>query len=336
MINKIIYAGIGVILAGATLVTGTYGLSERNKVLYETALGLEDQMMDSSFEGFRLSDYNIAFYDGNNDYVVTGNQNQYEITKRQPVLSTFVGTAWQVEDHYEVLVPTVEKMSQLFGMLNSAEQLSMMSASGELNFTQEEYGDEEHIATMWHEGFHAYQFTYYWDHIVEVLQGHTFSETDLNQGLVVAGVDQQPEVVALYEEGMQLLYQAVMSKDETEMKVYLESYLEVEALKAEVLSEELKILEAYYERVEGSAQYIEAMAYSKLYSVEAMADKYIENIPNFTGGSSKYYTIGLAKCLILDQLDANWKVGYDFSKDFNTLIMEQLGFFEWKEHTIVE
>lgn len=164
--KKIMYLAVGVVLCIATIVTGSYGLSERNIEIYIRALEMVEEMEESTFPGYQLSQFPVAFYDGDHDYVVTGSGEGYQIEKRKPVLDAFVGTAFWVDDHYEVLMPTVEKFNKMFDLLNTAQSASG-EVMGENSFDEVNYGDEEHIATMYHEGFHAYQMTNYEEAIVE-------------------------------------------------------------------------------------------------------------------------------------------------------------------------
>lgn len=141
-------AGIlGFGLLTAWLATGENGLSEENRQIYEQAIAMQEQIDTLGFRDFRLADYPVAMYDGKKDYVF----NQGKIRERAPVMETFVGTAYPVEDHFEVLIPTIEQFDKLLSLAGGVE--GMVTGSG--------YGPEEQEATIWHEAFHAYQLTYY-------------------------------------------------------------------------------------------------------------------------------------------------------------------------------
>lgn len=84
-------------------------------------------------------------YDGKAEYVFENG----EMKKRAPVLETFAGTVYPVENHFEVIVPTVEQFEQLMSLTGGAE--GMVAGSG--------YGPQEQKATIWHEAFHGYQLT---------------------------------------------------------------------------------------------------------------------------------------------------------------------------------
>lgn len=315
--NKIIYIVIGILLLAATILTGTYGLSSENIEIYLDALALQKEMDEMGFPGFQLSDYPVAFFDGNYDYVLTASGDSYEIQRRQPVLSTFVGTAYPVDDHYEVLMPTVERFHDMIDLFSSAEQLEQMSSGEILAMEEWEYGRKEQIAAIWHEAFHAYQSTYYMEQIDNLLEGHDFSEGDFGDGeaIIVEKVDENPQVVELYKKELEVLKEAVFGEDIDTIKELILEYKSMEEERQALLDEDILILERYYKQLEGTARYVEAYAYRNLYSEEAFQSRYLEPMVEYTNGSGKYYDIGMAERLILDKLDPNWQSKYDCSLD---------------------
>ena len=148
--QKAVYLCIGIILAVAVLLTGTYGLSVRNLSIYEEAVLLQEKMDELGFQDFRILDYPIAFFDGNKDYVVTGEGKEYKVETRKPVFSTYVGTAYEVEDHYEIILPTMESFEKIFSMLGMAENLQEFQKGNAASFEESEYEDKEQAATIWH------------------------------------------------------------------------------------------------------------------------------------------------------------------------------------------
>ena len=144
---RIAAALLGAGLLAMWLLTGESGLSEEDIEIYEQTAAMQDQVDGLGFLDFRLEDYPVAMYDGKWDYVIY----QGEIKKRAPVLETFAGTAYPVEDHFEVVVPTVGQLDQLLSLAGVVE--GMVSGNG--------YGAEEQTAAIWHEAFHAYQLTNY-------------------------------------------------------------------------------------------------------------------------------------------------------------------------------
>ena len=59
--GKIVYTGVGVLLAGAVLLTGQRGLNKRDYEAYSTGLQLQTCVDDLGFENFNLEDYPVAF-----------------------------------------------------------------------------------------------------------------------------------------------------------------------------------------------------------------------------------------------------------------------------------
>lgn len=318
--KRIGYIAIGVFLVAAVIFTGSYGLSERNQLIYKNVMGLENQIGSAGFEGFRLSDYPVSFYDGNYDYVLTMKNNVPEIKKRKPVLSTYVGTAYPVADHYEILMPTVEKFSEMFAALGTMENLSTVNTESNLNFEETEYGDKEQEATVWHEGFHAYQMTHFKKSIDRILGNHSFGEGGFDSALIVSEVDENDEVVNLYKQELSILKEALQSEDIDEIHALIVDYKELEDERKALLTEPVLTLEEYYERVEGTARYIEGIAYQELYSQKKFRARYIDHLDTYSAGADKYYAIGMAKCMVLDKLDGGWKTGYNFSVSLSELL----------------
>ena len=320
-----LYALLGVVLLVGVLFTGTSGLSRENLDVYQTAMELQEEMEAVSFSGFRVAEYPVSFYDGKKDYVVTVKDNEYTVSTRKPVLPTFVGTAYPVEDKYQIFLPTVEKFSELFGMINTAGNLSDAMNEGSLNFTEDEYGSLEHVATIWHEGTHAFQMTYYKDAISSILPEEFDFAGNSGESLILTEVDSNPKVVELYSKEMELLKQAVLTSDIDKVKSLVIQYKEMDEKRRSLLSEETLLLEEYYERVEGTANYIESQAYGLLYSETAATERYLKTLDSYEVANSKYYIMGMAKCRILDTLCPEWKETYDFSQSLTGLIYQYAG-----------
>lgn len=330
---RMLCLGIGAVLLAGTVLTGQYGLPKEDKEIYEMACAQQEYVDELGFRDFRLTDYPLAYYDGNYDYVLTGEGESLQIVRRRPVLNTFVGTAYPVEDHYEIIVPTLEKFQSLFETLNTAGQLGGLSGGDSISFEESAYGEKEQVATIWHEAFHAWQSTFAEAEIAALLDGHNFEEEGFGEKLIVQEVDSRPEIKAIYEQELALLKQAAQlaaaESKNTEAEVdtlrnIILQYRQLEEKRMGMLPEEVLILEEYYKRLEGSAYYVEGYIYQKLYSREAFAEQYLEGLDVYAGGSNKYYGIGMAYCRILDRIDPDWKSGYDFSGNLADLIYEAL------------
>ncbi|MBQ8568575.1 MAG: hypothetical protein IJ446_05085 [Oscillospiraceae bacterium] len=300
MIKKIIFGAVGIGLAASVIATGTYGLPEEDKDIYNKAAAISAGSDNFGFKDFSIENYPVAFYDGEYDYVVTQENGTENITKRKPVLNSIAATAYPVDEHYEVLTPTLEKMSSVLGVLTASE----------------EYGERDHITTLWHEAFHCWQLTNYYDNIINICGG-----TD--EKLVADKIDTNERAAALFQEQSELLEQAVGASDIDKMREYIVKYNQLEQERNALLSEELTDLENYYEIVEGSACYIEMLVYT-MQDPENTERDYISEISGYSDGTGKYYKTGMAQCIILDKLNIEWKDTYDFSRPFIDLINEEL------------
>ncbi|MBQ7094430.1 MAG: hypothetical protein IJN84_07940 [Clostridia bacterium] len=302
MKKLIIFVLIGVILVTGVIATGTYGLSEENIEIYQQAVKLQSGNENFGFEGFFLTDYPVSFYDGNKDYVVVWENNTYSITKRKATINSLAATAYPIDGHYEVLTPTIEKMTSLLGLFSTEDA---------------DYGTEEHISTLWHEAFHCWQLTNYLANIEAICP------VAINEKIIAEQVDTNEKAVALFKQQSTLLEDAVKSGDVDKIREYIVRYKELDEERDILLSAEAIALEEYYTRVEGSACYIEACVY-QLQCPDSIASSYIDTISEYSGGSGKYYKSGMAMCMILDAIDSDWKDSYDFSEPLINLIYKEL------------
>ena len=300
--KKVVAIVIGIILVIGVIVTRQHGLSQANTKIYEQAVAMQATVDEIGYKDFKITDYPVAFYDGEQDYVLTWQNDTYHIEKRKAVMDSIVATAYPVDGHYEVLSPTVEKMSSLLGLM------SVGSA---------EYGEKEHISTLWHEAFHCYQLTNYLENI-EVI-----CPTGVKESIIAEVVDVNSQAVTLFEQQAELLEAAVKCDELDKVKAYIVKYRELEQLRNQLFSQEVLQLEAYYTRVEGTACYIEACVY-EMQLPESFWEHYVEGISEYAGGSGKYYKIGMAQCMILDKLNADWKNTFDFSENMMELIYREL------------
>ncbi len=317
----IIFMGImGVLLPSAWLWTGKQGISKENQKIYEEAVKLQEEVDSLGFEGFCLEDYPVAMYDGTSDYVFY----QGAVKKRKPVFETFVGTACPVEDHFEVIVPTLEQFDSLMSLAGGVE--GMVTGSG--------YGAREQVAAIWHEAFHAYQLTNF-----EIL-GEKITAEDMRRELeeskeqggvseeewIVREVDQKEEIQSKLKQEMMLLKKAlatdVSSIDELR-RIVLE-YSERRAQRMQDMPKAAREAEIRCELTEGTAYYAEAVIYRMMSGEGAYKERYLNHIETYEGGRGKYYRTGLAKCLLLDRLDPDWKESFDFTKGLDE-VMEEYG-----------
>ena len=302
MMKRIICAAIvGVGLLAGFLATAHNGLSEANVEVYKTAVGLEKKDGNFGFENFFLSNYPIAFYDGDNDYRITSQNGKYSITKRSPVINSIVATAYEVNGEYEVLSPTIEKMSSFMGLVNMG---------------MTEYTAERHAVILWHEAFHCYQMTDYSGFIKNIC-------SEIDEQIIVEQADGNNRTVELLKMQMQLLEASVRTDDIDKIRDNMIKYKQADEERKQLLSEGVTALENYYTIVEGTACYVEALAYRELLP-ESYDEEYIGAISRYNNGSSKYYHIGMAQCMILEKLAPGRLSGYTFSKPMIELVYEEL------------
>jgi len=308
-LSRILYGIVGVILLAGTILTADRGLSADNKKIYEDALGLQADVDKIGFQDFKLEDYKVRFFNGSVDYVVSGDA----IEKEDAVFTTFVGTTYEVDGEYQVILPTVENFSAMFDLLESAGSL----AEGSMNFSEAEYGDTEHIATLWHEALHAYQMTYYEFQMLSLI-GENLSQGNI-EDIIVGSVDNNQDVVELYKKQIELLNKAYNAKDLTVKETFIAEYLELEQERRAMLDEGTCSVEDYYEAAEGTARYMESKVYSFQEGNEAFEETYMGRT-EYEKGSAKYYSSGMIICYLLDDLDPDWKADYDFSVSLKELL----------------
>lgn len=300
--KKAAAALFGLALAAGVIATGSYGLSQENFAIYEGAVAMEESAAGMGFEGFSLTDYPVAFYDGDRDYVLIWEQNGYSVQKRKAVINSIVATAYPVDGHYDVLAPTVEKMSSLLGMISMGPS---------------DYGTEEQIATIWHEAFHCYQLTHFSENVEAICPSL------IDESVIVGEADLNAQAVSLFRQQAQLLEDAARADNVDKIRECIVKYRELEGERKQLLSEEVIALEEYYTRVEGTACYIEACIY-KMLAPENFDSHYLDIVSEYADGSAKYYRTGMAQCMILDKLNPEWKNGFDFSESVMELIYGEL------------
>lgn len=301
MKKAMIFILISIILITGVITTEKFGLSEENIKIYEKAVSLESND-NFGFEGFKITDYPVAFYDGNNDYVVVWENEEYKIEKRSAIINSIAATAYPIDDHYEVLTPTFEKMSSLLNLL----------AVGNSN-----YGAEGHVATLWHEAFHCWQLTNYYDNIQDICP------MAVEESIIAQNVDTNKQAVTLFQQQTQMLENAVNADNIDNVREYIIEYKKLDEERKTLLSDDVNALEDYYTRVEGTACYIEANVH-KILLPDSFESEYIKTVSEYVGGSGKYYKTGMAMCMILDDINPEWKNEYNFSESLINLIYVEL------------
>ena len=307
---KIGYMAMGLILAIGSLATGTYGLSKKNQEIYETAVSMDGTIRNMGFSDFSLKDYKVRFYDGKCDYVVWTNEEDVPVIRKEDaILNVFAGTTIDVDGENQVLVPTYEQFAGLFDVLGAAETVSggmSESADGTIAFTEDTYSENSHVATIWHEAFHAWQYTNWEKEVNALMERVNLSEGEGREDVILEEVDTKKEMITAFEDEMQLLYEAYQTEDMEEKKELVSRALFIEAEREQELSDAANAMEYFLDNYEGSAMYVEGQVYRELEGDAAWQAYYMREF-QYRNGSGKYYERGMLKCLLLDQMMEGWQ-----------------------------
>ena len=278
--------GAGLILTGFT--TTERGLKGDDRKEYDRVVEDYSELGDMGFDGFRPMDYKVAFSNGEKDFVIDYNDGDYEVSERKAVYEGLVGSIYQNGNEFEVVVPEYDTWIAT----GSSSQLS---------------------SVIWHESFHAFQNTKY--HVLENASENGLSETELAER-----IDSDAEKKNMYEKELEILSQITDEEKNCDAETIALEYINVASDRDKILSEEEKVSEDFYEMVEGSAYYVEASVVRYENGEAAYQDKYINEAGNYIDGNSKYYHHGMMQCMLLDELDPQWKASYIFDKPLDEVI----------------
>ena len=278
--------GAGLIVSGFT--TTERGLKEDNRKEYDRVVEDYAELGDMGFDGFRPMDYKVAFSNGEKDFVIDYNDGDYEVSERKAVYEGLVGSIYQNGNEFEVVVPEYDTWIAT----GSSSQLS---------------------SVIWHESFHAFQNTKY--HVLENASENGLSETELAER-----IDSDAEKKNMYEKELEILSQITDEEKNCDAETIALEYINVASDRDKILSDEEKVSEDFYEMVEGSAYYVEASVVRYENGEAAYQDKYINEVGNYIDGNSKYYHHGMMQCMLLDELDPQWKASYNFDKPLDEVI----------------
>ena len=318
---RIMYMAAGVLLAAGSAATAERGLSKVNRDIYQEALALDEEMQTLGFDGFSLRGRKVRFYDGSCDYVVeTDADNQMIVTKEKAQLDVFAGTTLEVDGQWQVLLPTYEQFSGFFNALGTLGSYQQGMQEGQFDFGQSGYDDRMHAATIWHEAFHAWQ-SENWREGMNILSGQVQNESGNPVDIIVREADSNQELAALFTEEMEQLMRAYDAQNLTEKKEWAAGALETAKKRSAKLSDEAKAMEYYFENYEGSARYVESMAYKALAGDEAWREVYLKDF-QYENGSEKYYHMGMLKCVLLDQLTDGWQQGFSDEAGLDELLRD--------------
>ncbi|MCR5226792.1 MAG: hypothetical protein K6E27_06230 [Eubacterium sp.] len=278
--------GAGLVLSG--FATTERGLKEDDRREYDRVVEDFDELGNLGFDGYRPMDYKVAFSNGEKDFVLDYNGGDYEVSERDAVYQGLVGSIYQDGDEFQVVVPEYETWTAT----GSSSQLS---------------------AVIWHESFHAYQNTKF--NVLENSSEDGLSETELAER--IDGDDKKRE---LYAKELEILSQIADEENNCDaMDIALE-YVTVESERDALLDEVENTSEDFYEMVEGTAYYVESSVVRYENGDVACEKNYLENAGEYVEGNAKYYHHGMLECMLLDELDPEWKDSYNFDCSLSDVI----------------
>lgn len=322
---KIIYAAMGIILAAGSIATAKYGLSEVNRSIYQEALSLDEKMQEFGFEDFSLKTRKVRFYDGDCDYVAqTDAEGSMTIKKEKAILDVFAGTTVEADGQWQVLIPAYEQFSGLFDALGALGSYEQGMQEGSFAFSESDYSESSHAASIWHEAFHAWQAENWTEDVEKLMEqaeaGSVNTSGNTREEIIVNEVDSDKELSGLFTEEMQLLMKAYQTEQVEEKKELVEKALEIAERRKEKLTPAAKAMEYFLENYEGSARYVESMAYRELEGDSAWQEIYLSEF-RYENGSGKYYDMGMLKCVLLDQLAEGWQKEFSDGAGLDELLL---------------
>ena len=291
-LGLVVYFAAGAALVVSGFATAERGLKQNNKVQLEKVAEDYEVLGNMGFEGFNPLDYKIAFSDGENEIVVDYNGGNYETYNREAVYGGLVGSVYQDGDEFQVVVPEYDTWASISAV--SGQQLSYV---------------------IWHEGFHAYQNTYF--NILENAGEGILSETELAEQM-----DSDPELKNSFTRKLEKIQEIINAENTGDIRRIAIEYIDIVRERDNMLSESQKKSEVFYEMAEGTAYYVEAGVALHENGREAYEKEYLENIAKYADGNAKYYHLGMLECMLLDKLDPDWKTSYSFDRALEEVIAE--------------
>lgn len=302
-----IYLFIGLVLLFFTIRTASIGLDPADRKIYERAMALDARTGGFGFPNFSVHNYTVRISNGRTDEVVRNGHRHRE----KAAVDTLVATALKIGDEYEVILPTYRDFSTFFDFLNG---LATAAEGGE-NFSADRYSEEFHIAMLFHESFHAWQFSTMTAEAQEKMESLMAIGEDVEK-IVREEIDSDPRHRKSIQNELKYLYMADRAKNRAELVTALERALDEESARRETLSDAAVSAERFYETVEGTARYVESKTYLELTDKESYRRAYL-NEDAYSGGAEKYYRIGMMKALLLDRLTPGWQKDFALPDDLS-------------------
>lgn len=299
----LVYGLIGGLLLMGLLLSTPKGLPDVNYDLYVTAKSISPVVGKEVWKGLRLSDYPVAIRQGNTEYVFY----EGKTTRRKAVLPLIAATAYELDGLMNVLIPCYHELGNLSelaeGMNNEGD---MMKNS--FGFNEDTLKEEEYLAVMYHETFHAYQFTH---HRELLALGEKTKRFDIEY---MSQLEQDEELSSYYEKEGRLLHEALTASSTrvclqkamyyVDLRHKREVYLQAKLGEYEKVSD----WEVFYELVEGTASYVQMRVLDLLGDTESYQEA-IDSVHKLGDGRHKYYESGMAMSMIMDRLGIEWQEG---------------------------
>lgn len=283
--------GAGLVLAG--FATTEKGLKENNRTELDRVVEDYKELGDMGFRGFCPMDYKVAFSNGEKDVVVDYSDGDYKVTEREAVYGGLVGSIYKNGSEYEVVVPEYDTW------------ITIQNAGG----------GEQLSTVIWHESFHAYQNSFC--KIEDMVEGEILTETELAER-----IDNNPEKKDLYQKEMDILGELTKEENSCDAKEIAIKYITVAEERNGLLTDEENRSEELYEMMEGSAYYVESKAVNYENGEAVYRKNYLNTASKCSEGNSKYYRHGMLECMLLDELDPEWKDSYSFDRTLDEVIAE--------------
>ncbi|WDV44597.1 hypothetical protein PV797_13865 [Clostridiaceae bacterium M8S5] len=290
-----IYFIVGVLLVISCFVTSNKGLDKKNYELYKYSKEIESIVEEKVWKGLRISDYPVAIKAQDMEYVFYNE----EIKKRKEILPVLAATAYRVDGKMNVLVPSYDELGNVKEFVEGIGDESKMIKNS-FGFSESNMTDEEYIAILYHEAFHAYQFTHF----------KKLEETEIKLDEALMIKIKQDEVLSKYtkEEG-ETLYNALTAKTSELCLINARRYIQIrnkrnKYLESNLTKEECKQLvnsEDFYELIEGTAYYVQLKVLEILADKENY-DQAIKDTKELGCSKHKYYESGMAMLLISHKL----------------------------------
>jgi hypothetical protein len=302
---KFVYLLIGVLLAASALLTSMRGLPEEDRELYEKACMLENGRLEQIWPGLYISHYPVAIRKGNAEYVIFNG----EIKKRKPILPVVACTAYPSEDGVYILVPAKSVMDSLGQIIEGFSGSFEDALISQFSINNKKITDNQYISVLYHEAMHALQLSWWEEKITALAEGIADAEVEAK----MAETESDPEIQAMYEEQVELLYDLVVPEDSIPDAGAVREYFRIRTDIQDMLSTKAGIdanaIKSYidlYELLEGTARYVEARTALAL-SDEELYGQYLLSLKETVYGREKYYRSGMGICMLLDRLEPNWK-----------------------------